>query len=382
MLDDLRSALTTLEVLVREFEPRLLDGPGAVRAVELFARVKHLGAAGAALAAKRVDDTRAYQVSGARSVGHWLAGATGDTVAAAFKSIETVNALDELPATADAFRAGRLSEAQAHEITGAARKDPSAEAELLGAVRRCTSMKGLKDSCRRVRARPPRPTTPPGRSASTTRARCANGSTATARRAARGACRPTRARRSRPRSTPRPTSSSARRVLRARTRRERRTPPTRSTRSSTRGPRKATSAHLVCDETALQRGHARKGERCEITGVGPIPVTIARAMLADAKVRAVPRDGALLPEYSSDDRYYPQWLRDWLDQQYPVCGQPGCDADFHLQYDHVVPMEEGGRTERNNLWRLCWHHHDAQDQPGMEGRRRAAHVAAGPTRRT
>ncbi len=66
----------------------------------------------------------------------------------------------------------------------------------------------------------------------------------------------------------------------------------------TRGPRKATSAHLVCDETAIQRGHARKGERCEIAGVGPIPVTIARAMLASAKVRAVPRDPALLPEYS------------------------------------------------------------------------------------
>ena len=47
-----------------------------------------------------------------------------------------------------------------------------------------------------------------------------------------------------------------------------------------------------------------------------------------------------------------------------MCGQPGCDADFHLQYDHVVPLEAGGRTEKDNLWRLCWHHHDLKTNHG------------------
>ena len=69
----------------------------------------------------------------------------------------------------------------------------------------------------------------------------------------------------------------------------------------------------VCDESPIERGYARRGEPCEISGIGPIPVTIARAMLANAKVRAIPRDGALLPEYSSDSRYRPQWLDDWLE---------------------------------------------------------------------
>jgi 5-methylcytosine-specific restriction endonuclease McrA len=91
---------------------------------------------------------------------------------------------------------------------------------------------------------------------------------------------------------------------------------------------------------------------------------IARAMLANAKVRAIPRDGSLLPEYSSDTRYRPQWLGDWLEQQYPVCGQPGCDADFHLQTDHVIALSDGGRTEKDNLWRLCWHHHDLKTNHG------------------
>jgi len=363
MLDDLRAALSTLEAVVRDFEPRLLDGHGAVRAVELFARVKHLGAAGAALAATRVDETHAYRERGARSAGHWLAAATGDTVASAFRALETADALAGLPATAQAFRAGRISEAQAHEITGAARKDPSAEAELVGAARGSTSMKGLKDRCRRVRAAAEVDDAAWAKRLHDGRSlrQWIDGDSAVC-----GAWRMSPDK-----------GAEVKAALDAETDlifREARAGGVRESREAyasdalhalvTRGPRRATSASLVCDEAPVQRGHALRGERCEIPGIGPIPVTIARAMLADAKVRAVPRDGELLPQYSSDGRYYPQWLKDWLDQRYPVCGQPGCDADFHLQYDHVVALEDGGRTEKDNLWRLCWHHHDLKTNRG------------------
>jgi 5-methylcytosine-specific restriction endonuclease McrA len=56
----------------------------------------------------------------------------------------------------------------------------------------------------------------------------------------------------------------------------------------------------------------------------------------------------------------------WLDQQYPVCGQPDCDADFHLQTDHVIALEDGGLTELDNLWRLCWHHHRLKHDRGWK----------------
>jgi hypothetical protein len=125
----------------------------------------------------------------------------------------------------------------------------------------------------------------------------------------------------------------------------------------TRGPRKATGATLVMDGGIAEAGFASRGQRCEIPGIGPIPVTLAKQMLETAKVRAVPADPAQLPEYATDRRYYPPWLVAWLEQQYPVCGVPGCDADFHLEIDHVVPKVEGGRTEPNNLWRICWYHH-------------------------
>ena len=50
----------------------------------------------------------------------------------------------------------------------------------------------------------------------------------------------------------------------------------------TGGPRKATAATLVIDEAVPERGFALPGERCEITGIGPIPATIARATSASS----------------------------------------------------------------------------------------------------
>ena len=88
MFDELRSAVASLEAVLRDFEPGVLDARHAVRAVKLFARVEHLGAAGKALAVGRVGATRAYRESGARSAGYWLANTTGVPVASAFRALE------------------------------------------------------------------------------------------------------------------------------------------------------------------------------------------------------------------------------------------------------------------------------------------------------
>jgi len=287
-------------------------------------------------------------------------------VGTADRALAVAAALSELPATNEAFRAGKISEVQAHEVTGAARKDPSAEAELVRHAKDGITLQGLKDRCRRVRAGAEEDDAAWAQRLKDTRsvrrwvdpdaAPCGTWRTAPDKGAeinaaldaeiellykeARAAGR-----------TPDPRDALAADALHA---------------LITRGPRKATSASLIVDGTVQEDGKVAIGSRCEIVGVGPIPVTIARAMLADAKVRAVPLDGALLPEYVADNRYYPQWMRDWLDQSYTVCGQPGCDADFRLQYDHVVAIEDGGRTEIDNLWRLCWHHHDLKTNHGWK----------------
>jgi len=366
MFEELRSAVATIESFLARFEPGVLSAHQAVVGVELFAQVHHLGSAGMALATQRVDETGAFRQSGARSAGHWLAGKAGVGVATAFNALETVESLSDLPVTNAAFRAGQLSDVQAHAIVGAARKDPSAERELVDAARRGTHLKGLKDRCRRVMASAeaddeawakrlhggrqlhtwvdPDSSTcgmwrmAPDKGAEVNAALDAEIDLIFAEARANNGDRESR-------------DAYAADALYA---------------LITRGPRKATSATLIIDEAPARNGYARRGERCEIPGIGQIPVTIARRMLADAKVRELPRDGALLPEYSSDKRYYPAWMVAWLDQRYPVCGQPGCDADFHLQTDHVVALEDGGLTELDNLWRLCWHHHRLKHNPGWK----------------
>ncbi len=44
----------------------------------------------------------------------------------------------------------------------------------------------------------------------------------------------------------------------------------------------------------------------------------------------------------------------------------GCDADFHLEIDHVVPISEGGLTNIPNLWRICWYHHRLKTNEGWK----------------
>ncbi|MEX0664033.1 MAG: hypothetical protein WD598_04595 [Acidimicrobiia bacterium] len=352
--EELRGAVAVIETAVRDFEPRLLDARRAVRAVELFAQIKHLAEAGLALGAQRVDETGAYRESGARSAADWLARKTGVGVGAAHRALETITGLADLPATNEAFRAGKLSEVQAHEIAGAARKDPSAECELVAAAHR-TSLKGLKDRCRRVRAGAEVDDAAWGQRLHDTRT-------------VRTWVDPDSAACGMWRMSP-DKGAEVNAALDAETDllfREARAAGSREAREAhaadalhaliTRGPRKATGATLVMS-AAAERGHLLPGERCEIPGIGPIPVTLGKKMLANAKVRALPSDADALPEFSAASRHLPAWLKDWLDQRYPVCGVDGCDASFHLEYDHVVPVAEGGRTEQTNLWRICWYHH-------------------------
>ena len=156
MPDDRGSGeLTEVAALVRGvvagFEPGCLDGEGAVAALELFGEIERLGAAGKALAAVRVEATRAWQGRGMRSAAHFVASTCGSSVRSAVETLETARRLDELPATAEALRAGKLSAAQASEIVSVAGERPGVEAELV-AVAGSETLPALQQRCRAVRA--------------------------------------------------------------------------------------------------------------------------------------------------------------------------------------------------------------------------------------
>jgi HNH endonuclease len=122
-------------------------------------------------------------------------------------------------------------------------------------------------------------------------------------------------------------------------------------------PTKPIESRLDGDLAAIERGYVLPGERCELEGVGPIPVTIARALLGDAKLVLMVREGNEITKISSPKRGIPIALRRWLERAYPHCGVAGCGQRERLQIDHIVPVEEHGPTSKANTWRICPHHH-------------------------
>ena len=128
-----------------------VDGADAAELVEVVGRGERVCAAMKSLLATRVAETGAWRADGSHSAGHWLAERTGVTVGAAQQALQAARTMEDLPEIEAAFRAGELSETQAGEIASAALEDPAAEAKLLEAAR-TTSMKGLRDECRQVRA--------------------------------------------------------------------------------------------------------------------------------------------------------------------------------------------------------------------------------------
>ena len=133
---------------------------------------------------------------------------------------------------------------------------------------------------------------------------------------------------------------------------------------ATEGPCKPTELKVTVDSAALARGHTEPDEHCEIEGIGPAPVMVARALLDDAKVSMLVRDGDDITAVSRPTRTIPAKLRRALEARYPVCGVPACANEQFLQIDHVVAVEDRGPTAIDNLWRLCSHHHAKKTYAG------------------
>jgi hypothetical protein len=359
---EVRSAVCAIEGFVRDLDPARFDGRDAAELLEVFGQAERVCAAAKGLLARRVEETNVWRDGGHRSAAHWVAAATGDTVGAAARTLETARALEQLPDTDAAFRAGRLSEVQAAEITSSAVADPEAETELLEAAG-STSVKGLRDRCRQVRAGAEADDRAWARRLHTERrahdwtdpdgAYCLNARMAPDAGARFGSAWKAHidrifgdARRAGRRE---PRAAYAADALVA---------------LATEGPCKPVEVHVTVDSAALARGHTDPGERCEIRGVGPTPVTTARALLDDARVSVLVRDGDDITAVSSPKRTIPAKLRRALEARYPTCGVTACANDQFLEIDHIVPVEAHGPTELPNLWRICTHHHALKTHGG------------------
>ena len=142
--DDLRAALA-------DFEPERLSGPDAARMLDVFSEIEKLASGGKLLSARRVESSNVWRRRGHRSAAAHIAEATGTGLGPAINALKAARRLDSLPATDDAMRHGRLSEAQVTEIAGAAILQPDAEKELVETAKQ-QPLTLLKLRCRRVRA--------------------------------------------------------------------------------------------------------------------------------------------------------------------------------------------------------------------------------------
>jgi hypothetical protein len=122
----------------------------------------------------------------------------------------------------------------------------------------------------------------------------------------------------------------------------------------------------VIDARALKRGHAEAGERCEITGVGPVSVTALMEQAPAAVWHAMVFDGREVLAYASMNRHIPDWLNLCLTVRDPECVVPGCNHIHGLQIDHTHDFAGGGPTTANNLGRACTFHHAQKTNGGYQ----------------
>jgi hypothetical protein len=284
------------------------------------------------------------------------------------RAIDVAGKLKALPATDAAVRAGALSTRQTDLIVGAADGDPAVEGTLLKAA--ASGMVPLRDACISVRAE-----------------REDQAERSARQHAARSfAMWPT------PdgmveghfKVTPE-VGGAIKAVIDDGTRRRFRAARSDGTRENqdayaadafaeamTGNPGAAKSGgfttHVVIDHEALVRGHAGPGETCEIPGVGPVNVEWVQALLGEAFVTAIMKNGKDITTVAHLGRHIPAELRTAMIASGRECSIEGCSGREYLELDHCeIDHAKGGPTAKWNLTWLCSIHHDRKTQGWILG---------------
>jgi len=355
----LGQVLAAIRSLVAGFEADGLDAPEAARVVEQCAEAERLLAALRVMAAHTLEDKALWRREGFRSVAHWMAAKTGTAVGPAIATMEMAALLVDLPVVAEAFRSGRLSEAQAREIAAVAAEVPDAEEHLVEAAQKLT-LRDLREECLRVEA-----------------AAAVDEDDRHRQVHRRRKLRAWVDRHNIGRLSVTMTADELARVMGEIDRRcgdivagairgrwfesweahrvdalvEMATP------DIDAPSRPATMVHVVVDYEALVRGHTVSGEHCEIPGIGPIPVTLARQMSEDCILNVLLTRGVDVVAVAHGGYAIPAHLRTALEVRDPKCIVPGCDCRRRLQIDHRNAFGRTQVTKLEDLARLCRFHH-------------------------
>ncbi|HEX5614617.1 MAG TPA: DUF222 domain-containing protein [Acidimicrobiia bacterium] len=360
MFDGVRRAVVGMRGCVAGLDPAALSPADAVVLVGLMAELERLAGAGRALAAGRAAESGVWEREGFRSPAHWLASRSGTSVGAAVSTLEMARRLDEQPVVDAAVRAGTLSLAQATEISSVAGAAPEVAGVLVEVAQR-EPLRRLQHHCRNARAAHD----PVGEDA---RYRRVHESRYVRWWTERDGAFRLDAR----------LTADAGAAAAAVIERERDTVFSEARRAGRRegfdaytadafvrvvtgtGTSRAAPAQVrvSIDHAALQRGHVKDGERCEIVGVGPVPVSVVERLASDAVLKVLVTDGTDVRAVAHAGRTIPARVRSALEERDPSCVVPGCLVRDRLEIHHLVPYARGGPTTLDNLVRVCaWHHH-------------------------
>ncbi|MGH8825851.1 MAG: HNH endonuclease signature motif containing protein [Jiangellaceae bacterium] len=139
-------------------------------------------------------------------------------------------------------------------------------------------------------------------------------------------------------------------------------PPTQPPADSPR-PNPRYLALLRIDIEALRRGAVAGSELCEIAGVGPVPVPVARGLLGEAVLKLVITRGVDVANVTHLGRGPTAAQRIALAWTSPGCTVQGCWRT-RIEYDHRQPWKHTRHTRLDELDPLCDHHHDLKTRYG------------------
>jgi hypothetical protein len=357
------------------FDAAPVPGEDCIAVVEQLALTEKACAAARARAALRVAECGRHREEGFADAVDWLAYTSGSSWGAARSALETVAGLEHCPASKEAVAAGELSLDQAAVIAATEPECPGSEDELLDLARR-SSLTTLREEARRRRleaidreelyrrqwqARAVRhwrnregmvclrAELPPD-----TGVRLMNRLDAETDRLVRAARRE---------GKPEARAAHAADAL------------VNLLYGEAEAKPRGTELVLVCDLNAYRRGETRPGEVSHIVGGGPLPVSVVRNLAGDAFLKAVLHDGKAIHTVAHFGRHIPAELRTALELgPLPTldgarCVDEGCDRRYGLEWDHLDPVANGGRTSYGNLKPRCWPHHQSKTERDREAGR-------------
>ena len=351
-----------------QFDPAAVPLEEAAALYEALARIEKLVAGARLRLAARVEASNQWRVAGHRTAADWLARTAGVSVGAAHAELTASGRLVGLPGTDDGLRRGELSTVQATVVADAAAADPSAEHRLLGEAA-TASLRRLRDECARVKAAAdPDPDARYQRLHRERSVRWFTDHEGAWNLHARGPLHLG----AQVVAALRPLIDDAFTTARGEERHE----PEAAyafdalvglAGGSSGGGRRREKylALLRVDVEALRRGAVDGEECCELTGIGPVPVGVARGLLGDAVVHLVITRGRDVASVVHLGRGPSAAQRIALLWSQPTCSREGCDSLWtHAEVDHRVPWADSHRTELAGLDRLCRHDHRLKTNHG------------------